>query len=73
MTWAGVFGSTFWDEFLDLGEGYGVKYVHASRRRRSSVFAPWRGARERAELIQWLRCAGGFGALQRGTQRQARS
>ena len=46
LPWTGVFGSTFSDQFLDLGEGYGVKYMHASAHPRIlAVFAPWRGVR----------------------------
>jgi choline dehydrogenase-like flavoprotein len=66
LPWTGVFGSTFCDEFLDMGEGYGVKYMHASAHPSDlAVFAPWRGASEHSELMQSLRYTGGFGALQR--------
>ena len=66
LPWTGVFGSTFCDEFLDMGEGYGVKYMHASAHPSDlAVFAPWRGASEHAELMQSLRYTGGFGVLQR--------
>ena len=66
LPWTGVFGSTFCDEFLDLGEGYGVKYMHASAHPSDlAVFAPWRGASEHSELMQSLRYTGGFGILQR--------
>jgi long-chain-alcohol oxidase len=66
LPWTGVFGSTFCDEFLDMGEGYGVKYMHASAHPSDlAVFAPWRGATENAELIQSLRYTGGYGILQR--------
>ena len=66
LPWTGVFGSTFCDEFLDMGEGYGVKYMHASAHPSDlAVFAPWRGAGEHSELMQSLRYTGGFGALQR--------
>ena len=66
LPWTGVFGSTFCDEFLDMGEGYGVKYMHASAHPSDlAVFAPWRGAAEHSELMQSLRYTGGFGALQR--------
>jgi choline dehydrogenase-like flavoprotein len=66
LPWTGVFGSTFCDEFLDMGEGYGVKYMHASAHPSDlAVFAPWRGASEHAELMQSLRYTGGFGILQR--------
>ena len=67
LPWTGVFGSTFCDEFLDLGEGYGVKYMHASAHPSDlAVFAPWRGSREHWELMRNLRHTGGFGILQRG-------
>ncbi len=66
LPWTGVFGSTFCDEFLDMGEGYGVKYMHASAHPSDlAVFAPWRGASDHAELMQSLRHTGGFGILQR--------
>ncbi len=66
LPWTGVFGSTFCDEFLDMGEGYGVKYMHASAHPSDlAVFAPWRSAAEHSELMQSLRYTGGFGILQR--------
>ncbi len=66
LPWTGVFGSTFCDEFLDMGEGYGVKYMHASAHPSDlAVFAPWRGAGQSAELMQGLRYTGGYGILQR--------
>ena len=64
--WAGTIGATFSDEFLDLGEGYGIKYEHAATPPSIlAIFAPWRGARESAELMQSLRYTAGYGALQR--------
>jgi long-chain-alcohol oxidase len=69
LPWTGVFGSTFCDEFLDMGEGYGVKYMHASAHPSDlAVFAPWRGASDHAELMQSLRYTGGFGILQRARE-----
>jgi choline dehydrogenase-like flavoprotein len=66
LPWTGVFGSTFCDEFLDMGEGYGTKFMHASAHPSDlAVFAPWRSAGESAELMQSLRYTGGFGILQR--------
>jgi long-chain-alcohol oxidase len=66
LPWTGVFGSTFCDEFLDMGEGYGVKYMHASAHPSDlAVFAPWRSAAQHSELMQSLRYTGGFGILQR--------
>jgi long-chain-alcohol oxidase len=66
LPWTGVFGSTFCDEFLDMGEGYGVKYMHASAHPSDlAVFAPWRSAGEHSELMQSLRYTGGYGILQR--------
>ena len=66
LPWTGVFGSTFCDELLDMGEGYGVKYMHASAHPSDlAVFAPWRGASDHAELMQSLRYTGGYGILQR--------
>jgi long-chain-alcohol oxidase len=64
--WAGTIGATFSDEFLDLGEGYGIKYEHAATPPSIlAIFAPWRGSRESAELMQSLRYTAGYGALQR--------
>jgi long-chain-alcohol oxidase len=64
--WAGVLGSTFSDEHLDMGEGYGVKYEHAANPPSLlAVFAPWRGARHNAELMQALPYTAGFGCLMR--------
>jgi choline dehydrogenase-like flavoprotein len=66
LPWTGVFGSTFSDEFLNMGEGYGAKFMHASAHPSDlAVFAPWRSAGESAELMQSLRYTGGFGILQR--------
>jgi choline dehydrogenase-like flavoprotein len=66
LPWTGVFGSTFCDEFLDMGEGYGVKYMHASAHPSDlAVFAPWRSASDHSGLMQSLRHTGGFGILQR--------
>jgi long-chain-alcohol oxidase len=64
--WAGVLGSTFSDEFLDMGEGYGIKYEHAATPPSIlAIFAPWRGARQSAELMQALPYTAGYGGLQR--------
>ena len=64
--WEGTLGATFSDELLDMGEGYGIKYEQAANPPSLlAVFAPWRGARENAELMQSLRYTAGYGALQR--------
>ena len=64
--WAGTIGATFSDEHLDFGEGYGIKYEHAATPPSIlAIFAPWRGSRESAELMQSLRYTAGYGALQR--------
>ena len=64
--WAGTLGATFSDELLDMGGGYGIKYEHAATPPSIlAIFAPWRGARESAELMQSLRYTAGYGALQR--------
>jgi long-chain-alcohol oxidase len=64
--WAGTLGATFSDEHLNLGEGYGLKYEHAATPPSIlAIFAPWRGSRESAELMQSLRYTAGYGALQR--------
>ena len=64
--WEGTLGATFSDEFLDMGDGYGIKYEHAATPPSIlAIFAPWRGSRESAELMQSLRYTAGYGALQR--------
>jgi long-chain-alcohol oxidase len=64
--WAGTLGATFSDELLNLGEGYGIKYEHAATPPSIlAIFAPWRGSRESAELMQSLRYTAGYGGLQR--------
>jgi long-chain-alcohol oxidase len=64
--WSGVLGSTYSDEFLDMGEGYGVKYEHAANPPTLlAVFAPWRSAEHNAELMQSLNHTAGFGCLMR--------
>jgi long-chain-alcohol oxidase len=64
--WEGTLGATFSDEFLDMGEGYGIKYEHAATPPSIlAIFAPWRGSGESAELMQSLRYTAGYGALQR--------
>jgi long-chain-alcohol oxidase len=64
--WEGTLGATFSDEFLNMGEGYGVKYEQvATPPSLLAIFAPWRGARESAELMQSLRYTSSVGALQR--------
>jgi long-chain-alcohol oxidase len=64
--WEGTLGATFSDEFLDMGEGYGIKYEQAATPPSIlAIFAPWRGSRESAELMQALRYTAGYGALQR--------
>ena len=64
--WSGVLGSTFSDEMLDMGEGYGVKYEHAANPPSLlAVFAPWRSAEHNAELMQSLNHTAGFGCLMR--------
>jgi long-chain-alcohol oxidase len=64
--WEGTIGATFSDEFLDMGEGYGIKYEHAATPPSIlAIFAPWRGSKESAELMQALRYTAGYGGLQR--------
>jgi long-chain-alcohol oxidase len=64
--WEGTLGATFSDEFLDMGEGYGIKYEHAATPPSIlAIFAPWRGSSESAELMQSLKYTAGYGALQR--------
>ncbi|MQA74782.1 MAG: oxidoreductase [Solirubrobacterales bacterium] len=67
--WQGVLGSTFSDELLDMGEGYGVKYEHAATPPSIlAIFAPWRGARESSELMQALPHTAGYGCLMRARE-----
>jgi long-chain-alcohol oxidase len=64
--WEGTLGATFSDELLDMGEGYGIKYEQAATPPSIlAIFAPWRGARQSAELMQALRYTAAYGALQR--------
>lgn len=64
--WDGTLGATFSDELLDMGEGYGIKYEQAATPPSIlAIFAPWRGSRESAELMQSMRYTVGYGALQR--------
>jgi long-chain-alcohol oxidase len=64
--WDGTLGATFSDEFLDMGDGYGVKYEQAATPPSVlAIFAPWRGSRESAELMQSMKYTAGYGALQR--------
>jgi long-chain-alcohol oxidase len=64
--WDGTLGATFCDELLDMGEGYGIKYEQAATPPSIlAIFAPWRGSRESAELMQSMRYTVGYGALQR--------
>jgi long-chain-alcohol oxidase len=66
LPWTGVFGSTFSDQFLDLGEGYGLKYMHASYQPGLlALFAPWRGSAEHNELMRSVRHTAAYGILQR--------
>ena len=66
LPWTGVFGSTFSDELIDMGEGYGVKYMHASYQPSLlGLFVPWRGAAEHFELMQSYRHTAAYGILQR--------
>ena len=64
--WEGTIGATFSDEFLNMGDGYGIKYEQAATPPSIlAIFAPWRGSRESAELMQALRYTAGYGGLQR--------
>jgi choline dehydrogenase-like flavoprotein len=64
--WDGTLGATFSDELLDMGEGYGIKYEQAATPPSVlAIFAPWRGSRESAELMQSMKYTAGYGALQR--------
>ena len=49
-----------------MGEGYGVKYMHASAHPADlAVFAPWRGSAEHSELMLSFGHTAGYGILQR--------
>jgi long-chain-alcohol oxidase len=64
--WDGTLGATFSDELLDMGDGYGIKYEQAATPPSIlAIFAPWRGSRESAELMQSMKYTVGYGALQR--------
>jgi choline dehydrogenase-like flavoprotein len=64
--WDGTLGATFSDELLDMGEGYGIKYEQAATPPSVlAIFAPWRGSRASAELMQSMKYTAGYGALQR--------
>jgi long-chain-alcohol oxidase len=65
--WEGMLSSTFSDRDADMdGRGYGVKYEHVATPPSILLsFAPWRGGREHAELMQALPYTGGLGVLLR--------
>jgi choline dehydrogenase-like flavoprotein len=65
--WEGMLSSTFSDQDADMdGRGYGVKYEHVAIPPSILLsFAPWRGGRRHAELMQALPYTGGLGILLR--------
>ena len=77
--WEGTLGATFSDEFLDMGEGYGIKYEHAATPPSIlAIFAPWRGSRRVggadavASLHRGLRSAAASPRRRRGGGRRGR-
>jgi long-chain-alcohol oxidase len=65
--WEGMLSSTYSDHDLDMdGRGYGVKYEHVATPPSILLsFAPWRGGRNHAELMQAMPYTGGLGLLLR--------
>jgi long-chain-alcohol oxidase len=65
--WEGMLSSTYSDRDVDMdGRGYGVKYEHVAIPPSILLsFAPWRGGRQHAELMQALPYTGGLGILLR--------
>ena len=65
--WEGMLAATYSDQDVDMdGRGYGVKYEHVAIPPSILLsFAPWRGARQHAELMQALPFTGGLGVLLR--------
>jgi long-chain-alcohol oxidase len=65
--WEGMLASTYSDRDNDMdGHGYGVKYEHVATPPSILLsFAPWRGGRHHAELMQALPYTGGLGILLR--------
>jgi choline dehydrogenase-like flavoprotein len=65
--WEGMLSSTYSDRDVDMdGNGYGVKYEHVAIPPSILLsFAPWRGGRRHAELMQALPFTGGLGVLLR--------
>jgi long-chain-alcohol oxidase len=65
--WEGMLSATYSDQDVDMdGRGYGVKYEHVAIPPSILLsFAPWRGGRHHAELMQALPYTGGLGILLR--------
>ena len=65
--WEGMLSSTYSDQDADMdGDGYGVKYEHVATPPSILMsFAPWRGGRQHAELMQAMPYTGGLGVLLR--------
>jgi long-chain-alcohol oxidase len=65
--WEGMLSATFSDQDADMdGKGYGVKYEHVATPPSILLsFAPWRGGRPHAELMQAMPYTGGLGVLLR--------
>jgi choline dehydrogenase-like flavoprotein len=53
--WEGVMQALYSDQYRNLHDGYGLKYETAALHPHLIVpFAPWRGAREHAEIMQGI-------------------
>ena len=65
--WEGMLSSTFSDQDADMdGHGYGVKYEHVTTPPSILLsFAPWRGGRRHAELMQAMPYTSALGVLLR--------
>jgi long-chain-alcohol oxidase len=65
--WEGMLTATYSDQDADLdGRGYGVKYEHVATPPSILLsFAPWRGGRHHAGLMQAMPYTGGLGVLLR--------
>lgn len=64
--WEGMLAGNYSDQDADMDDGYGVKYEHTAIVPSILLsFAPWRGARHSAELMQSLSHTTGCGVLLR--------
>ena len=64
--WEGVMQALYSDQFRDLHDGYGLKYVTAAEHPHLFIpFAPWRGAREHFALMEAMSSSVPIGVLLR--------